>query len=166
MVRSSMLQVNAARSVFSQDFPWFSTDFRGFSVDFHGFSMDFRWMSVNFKGFPRIFHGVSMDFCGFSIDFHCFSMDFQWISADSLGISPDFHGFSMDFLGFSLDSSLIFHGVRRYGHALSSHNPMAAFLCKASCHDLRTLTQHFLFLSCQKRPWPTKHPKVQKYNKG
>ena len=114
-----------------------------------------------------------MEFPWISADFPLISIDFPWIFDGLPRIlqgfprnSMDFHGFSMDFLGFSLDSPLIFHGVRRYGHALSSHNPMAAFLCKASYHDLRTLTQHFLFLSCQKRPWPTKRPKLQKYNKG
>ena len=77
-------------------------------------------------------------------------MDFRWISADSLGISPDFHGFSMDFhgfsmdfLGFSLDSPLIFHGVRRYGHALSSHNPMTACLSM----DFQRFSKDFQWIS-------------------
>ena len=130
MVWSSMLQVNAARSVFPQDFPWFSMDFRGFSVDFHGFSMDFRWISVNFQGFPRIFHGVSMDFpqaakvgtiaskeypnsACLIMDFQRFSKDFQWIPADSPYISADFplifHGFSRILHGFPW----IFHRIPR-----------------------------------------------------
>ena len=78
MVRSSMLQVNAARSVFSHYFPWFSSKEYPNSacliMDFQRFSKDFQWIPADSPyisaDFPLIFHGFSRILHGFPWIFH------------------------------------------------------------------------------------------------